>query len=203
MPRDDDLLLRETHHRCSNDLQLVVGLLGLQSRRATNAEARAALNDAMERVAVLARARSTLNHREQSIESALRQVCEALQSQAEPHGILVSLVVDPGPHRVAASNIMTVALAINELATNAIKHGFKDGRTGSVSVTLRHHDRHQLTVLVDDDGLPFPDATEGRGAGSGLGLGLVRRLVAATGGLMIVPADGSKRFELRVPAVAD
>ena len=203
MPRDDDLLLRETHHRCSNDLQLVVGLLGLQSRRATNAEARAALNDAMERVAVLARARSTLNRREQSIESALRQVCEALQSQAEPRGILVSLAVGPGPHRLSASTIMTVALAINELATNAIKHGFKDGRTGSVRVTLRHHDRHQLTVLVDDDGLPFPDATEGRGAGSGLGLGLVRRLVAATGGLMIVPADGSKRFELRVPAVAD
>lgn len=201
MPWDDDLLLRETHHRCSNDLQLVVGLLGLQSRRATNAEARAALNDAMERVAVLVRARSTLNRREQSIESALRQVCEALQSQAEPRGILVSLAVDPGPHRLSASTIMTVALAINELATNAIKHGFKDGRTGSVRVTLRHHDRHQLTVLVDDDGLPFPDATEGRGAGSGLGL--VRRLIAATGGLMIVPEDGSKRFELRVPAAAD
>jgi two-component sensor histidine kinase len=29
----NDLLLRETNHRCGNDLQLVVGLLALQSRR--------------------------------------------------------------------------------------------------------------------------------------------------------------------------
>lgn len=38
-PRDD-LLLRETHHRCANDLQLVVSLLSLQSRRPTSPEAR-------------------------------------------------------------------------------------------------------------------------------------------------------------------
>ena len=30
-----ELLLRETNHRCSNDLQLVVSLLALQSRQVT------------------------------------------------------------------------------------------------------------------------------------------------------------------------
>ena len=50
-PREDhELLLRETNHRCSNDLQLVVSLLALQSQRATSPEARQALTDAMERV---------------------------------------------------------------------------------------------------------------------------------------------------------
>lgn len=42
-PMTTDLLLRETHHRCSNDLQLVVSLLALQSRRATSDETREAL----------------------------------------------------------------------------------------------------------------------------------------------------------------
>ncbi|RZL17628.1 MAG: hypothetical protein EOP64_13555 [Sphingomonas sp.] len=71
----DDLLLSETHHRCSNDLQLVVGLLSLQSRRATTPETRDALAEAMDRVAILARARADLNQRRQlSLERALRQV---------------------------------------------------------------------------------------------------------------------------------
>jgi len=35
-----DLLLREMGHRCVNDLQLVVSLLALQSRRTANIEAR-------------------------------------------------------------------------------------------------------------------------------------------------------------------
>ena len=59
-PRDD-LFLRETLHRCSNDFQLVVSLLSLQSRRAATPEAREALADATARVAVLARSRVELS----------------------------------------------------------------------------------------------------------------------------------------------
>lgn len=69
----DDLLLREMSHRCNNDLQLVVSLLRLQSRRATVPEVRQALADAAGRVSILARARNAM-HRESSLslEAALR-----------------------------------------------------------------------------------------------------------------------------------
>lgn len=198
--RDDDLLLRETNHRCSNDLAMVVSLLALQSRRAASAETRDALTDAMERVSILARARSTLQHEgKQSLEAVLRQICEALRSQAEPRGIHVSLDAAESPQGLSASKIMTVALAVNELATNAIKHAFEEGKSGYVHVSVRRHDDRQIVVLVDDDGLPFPDSGGGDGKGTGLGLGLVKRLVASAGGLLITPADGSKIFELRIP----
>jgi two-component sensor histidine kinase len=195
-----DRLLRETHHRCSNDLQLILGLLALQSRRAASSETREALSDAMERVAALARARATLNGQSPSIEGALRQVCEALHSQAEPRGISVSLDVHQSPHGLAASTIMTVALAVNELATNAIKHAFEEERPGYVRVSLHQDAARRITIFVDDDGLPFPEIAPGSGGGTGLGLGLVKRLIASAGGLIIVPTDGSKIFELRIPA---
>src|ERR1700710_71801 len=90
----DDLLLRETHHRCSNDLQLVVSLLALQSRRAASAETSQALTDAMERVSGRARSRMALHQRvHHGLGAALREVAEALHSQAEPRSILVSLEV--------------------------------------------------------------------------------------------------------------
>lgn len=192
-----DLLLRETNHRCSNDLQLVVSLLALQSRRAATPEARDALADAMQRVTILAGAQSTIQRPEQdSLETALRKVCEALQSQAEPRGILVTLTVGESPTGLTSSQIMTVALAVNELATNAIKHAFEEGKTGYVRVSLRQND-HEVVVIVDDDGLPFPEATAGKG--SGLGLGLVARLILSVGGDLIMPTHGAKIFELRIP----
>ena len=195
---DDDLLLRETNHRCANDLQLVVSLLTLQSRRAASEETRQALTDAMERVAVLARARTALTQERQStLEAALRQVCEALHSQAEPRSILVSLDIGSGSAGLSAVQITTLALIVNELATNAIKHAFDADVSGRVSISVRQHDGRTLAIIVDDDGLPFPELADRRSGG--LGLGLTRRLMESIGGLMILPANGSKCFEIRVP----
>jgi len=194
---DHDLLLRETNHRCSNDLQLVVSLLALQSRRATNLEARQALTDAMERVSVLARARTTMHgDRHPSIEAALREVCEALHAQAEPRSILVSLQVTNDVDGLTPNEVTTLALVANELATNAIKHGYRDGKAGRICVTLGRTPAGDVSVIVDDDGLPFPEVE--RPTHSGLGLELVKRLTASIGALFIPPEAGSKTFELRI-----
>lgn len=197
----DDLLLRETNHRCSNDLQLVVSLLGLQSRRAATPEVRQALTDAMERVSILACARSAMHReRHQSLQAALRQVCEALHAQAEPRSILISLEAEHEVHGLSPTQITTLALVVNELTTNAIKHAFEEGKSGHIRMSISRNSTRDVIITVDDDGLPFP---EPNGNGDGLGMGLVKRLMASIGGLLIPPPSGSKVFELRVPVEND
>lgn len=198
LTQSDDLLLRETNHRCSNDLQLVVSLLSLQSRRASSEETRRALTDAMERVAVLARCRSTLyRDRHLSLEAALRQVCEALHAQAEPRSIRVFLTVAQEVDGLSSTEITTLALVVNELATNAIKHAYEEGKSGHIEITLDRNASQDVTVTVDDDGLPFPDSKYA--AADGLGLGLAKRLMASIDGLFLMPLPGAKTFELRLP----
>ncbi len=195
---DNDLLLRETNHRCSNDLQMVVSLLALQSSRAKSDETRQALTDAADRVSVLARSRAALQREKHlTLGAALRQVCEALHAQAEPRSILISCEIAHESHSLSPTQVMTLALTVNELATNAIKHAFAQGKSGSIRISVREGDGRNLTVIVDDDGLPFPDAAEGKS--DGLGLGLVKRLVASIGGMLISPSNGSKVFEIRLP----
>ena len=192
----DALLLRETIHRCSNDLQFVVSLLGLQGRRAANPEVAQALRDAMERVAVLARARRVMHgDNPQSLSSALRQVCEALHAQAELRSILVIFDDGEGLDAVSPTAVTTLALVVNELVTNAIKHAFEEGKVGAVRVSASGDDG-QVTVVVDDDGLPFPAPGS---IGSGMGMGLAKRLMASVDGLFLPPEAGSKLFTLRVP----
>jgi two-component sensor histidine kinase len=156
------------------------------------------LAEATARVAVLARARVELDHPGQpSLLSALRQVCEALQSQAEPRSISISVEVAHDLQGLGATEITTLALAVNELATNAIKHAFCEDRTGQISIAARMDGARQALIIVDDDGLPFSEAASaGR---SGLGLTLVKRLTESIGGTLVTPRQGSKCFEMRVP----
>jgi len=113
-------LLRETY-RCSNDLQLVVSLLSLQSRRATNSETRHALANAMARVAILARAHNDLNQRRHlSLGCALRGVCEALLSQTEPRSILISTQIECEVQGLSPEHIATLALVVNYVPDQAI-----------------------------------------------------------------------------------
>lgn len=192
-----DLLLRETHHRCSNDLQLIVSLLSLQSRRVHSEEARAALSDAAQRVAVLARARAAmLDGGSPSLEAALGQLCEALHSHAEARSILVTLRVDQPVGRLPAERINPLMLVVNELMTNAIKHAFEEGASGQITVTVGRSAAGHVVVTVDDDGLPFPDSSAPNGGG--MGLGLAKRLMASIDGLLIAPTGSAKLFELRM-----
>lgn len=155
----------------------------------------------MERVSILARARSAM-HRERppTLQAALRQVCEAPHAQAEPRSILISLEAMHEVHGLSAIQVTTLALVVNELATNAIKHAFEEGKSGQIRVSIRRNGTRDVIIIVDDDGLPFLEAT---GNGEGLGMGLVKRLMASIGGLLIPPPSGSKVFELRVPVESD
>ncbi|WP_159872887.1 sensor histidine kinase [Novosphingobium sp. 9U] len=197
--RESDLLLREMAHRSVNDLQLVVSLLAIQSRRTANIEARQALADAMHRVAILADARSCLLRGGlPSLETALRAVADALSSQAEPRGIVLTLELACRASGLSSIQIATLALVVNELATNAIKHAFDENRGGQVTIFVRRLDELTVCVGVDDDGRPFPETDVCRR--NRMGLGLARRLVDSVGGLLILPPSGSKSIEVRVPA---
>jgi two-component sensor histidine kinase len=193
-----ELLLRETVHRCSNDLQLVVGLLSLQARRTRITEARTALQDAANRVAVLARSRAaSLRNGHSTLGTALRQVCEALHAHAEPRSILLSLEIGEGCDDLDPTRTAAVALAVNELATNAIKHAFDDERGGHIRISARC-EGDSVVVTVDDDGLPLPEAELSAG---GLGLGLIRRVIASRGGALHLPSSSSKTFAIMMPGV--
>ncbi len=194
--KTNDLLLQETNHRCSNDLQLVVSLLALESKRHSNPEVGLALHDAMERVAMVARARKALHSgMPRSLATTLREICEALHVQAEPRAILIEFESDGRSDGLPQRSITTLALVVNELVTNAIKHAFSENQAGSIQVTAGIV-QGAVSVTVNDDGRPF--APIGSTA-CGTGIGLARRMMASIDGLFITPEAGAKQFELRIP----
>jgi two-component sensor histidine kinase len=194
----DHLHLRELRLQCSNDSQIVIGLLAIQKRRMRSKEAVVALTDTMESVSVLARSHGLLHHHDRpTLEAALQQLCAALQAPIGPRNILIALTVSGGGGELSQQHIAAVTLTVHELISNAIQHAFKDEGGGIVRIKVEDHDPMSVAISVDDDGHPFAKTLDANRAG--LGLDMARRLVSSVGGLLISPASGSKSFQMRIP----
>ena len=172
-----DATIREIHHRVKNNLQTVAALLRLQARRVATADARAALEESVRRVASIAIVHETLA---MSVDEAVEfdtivdRVAAAAVEVAAPEtkvhlrrassfGILPAEVATP------------LAMVLNELLLNAVEHGFPGGGTDGEVVISAHRFRRQLHVSVADNGRGLPPSFDLDGADR-LGLQIVRTL---------------------------
>nr|WP_235977295.1 PAS domain S-box protein [Bradyrhizobium archetypum] len=171
------LLLDELNHRTKNNMQMLQSLLFSAARTAHSEEARKVLNEASARIAAMAAAQRVLYGRSDAsrfaAEEFLPAVCETIRQSLPPEAR-----IECGAARGVLSNdvAMPLALILNELLTNAVKHGIKDHARHGVRVSLAERDGH-LTLCVEDDGEGF-DLEEVRQTSSGLQLvlGLARQL---------------------------
>jgi two-component sensor histidine kinase len=184
--------IREIHHRVKNNLQTVAALLRLQARRMTEPAARAALQEAVQRVGAIAVVHEMLSQGfdevvdfDQVADRLLAVVVDVARHPpdgaaegglAQMAGSGVEIVREGSFGQVPADVATPLAVALTELAQNAVEHGLP-GRAGTVGVEARH-DGAGLVVVVQDDGVGLP-ADFSLDALSTLGLSIVRTLICA------------------------
>jgi two-component sensor histidine kinase len=102
----------------------------------------------------------------------------------------VSIIVEKASGTLSNDTAMPLALILNELLTNAVKHGINGNGGGTIRVGLMHEgDSYQLRVEDDGPGFEFNTATRRRSSG----LGLVSGLASQLGGRFTVErADGAR-----------
>ena len=171
------LLFNELNHRTKNNMQMLQSLLFVAARTAHSEEARKVLNEASARIAAMAAAQRVLYGRSDatrfSAEEFLPAVCETIR-QLLPAGVRIEC----GAARGVLSNdvAMPLALILNELLTNAVKHGVEDHARQVVRVSLAGGDG-RLVLCVEDDGDGFDlEAVRKTSSGLQLVLGLARQL---------------------------
>lgn len=171
------ILLDELNHRVKNNLQMLHSLLRTAQRETENREAHAVLEDAAHRVGAIAAAQRVLYSAESTtrfdISEFLQAVCQSAQ-QAFAGDVKIKVQANSGELSNEVS--MPLALILNELLTNAVKHGLKGRRHGTIRVALtREAERYRLTVEDDGDGFELKPASR-RSSGLGLVQGLARQI---------------------------
>ncbi|MBB3280174.1 sensor histidine kinase [Mitsuaria sp. BK037] len=185
-----ELLVREVHHRIKNNLQGVAGLL--QQIAARRPEVKAVINEAVGQVQAIAQVYGLQVGMSGPLR--LRKVVEAVMGSVQRMSGREILVEVDGAmaeqsHRwgLPEAEAIPIALTLNELFTNAVKHG----GDAPVRCELRFDPEQVVLRIVNTGRLPPGfDLAQVRGGVSGLGL--VRALLPRRSALLGLTQDGEQ-----------
>lgn len=151
---EKEMLLREIHHRVKNNLQTVGNLLDLQQKQFTDPYLRSAFEKSRERISVIARVHETLSETrnfgcidfDSYLKGLVAFLC-AMHGRPEINFTVISESLS-----LPTDQAIPTALIINEVVTNAFKHAFPGGRSGTITIELSAGTDGIITLSISDDG---------------------------------------------------
>ena len=192
-----EVLVREVHHRIKNNLQGVAGLL--QQNVVRHPELATVLGEAVGQVQAIAQVYG-LQVADQGLLEVANLLRAIAQSVQRTFGRTIAVAVHGDvPHVLPEAESIPVALTLNELLTNAIKHG----PGGELRCELAA-EGESITLRVLGPGRLPPDFDLAQIRSGVSGLGLVRALLPRRTSTLTLSQEGDSvvaQVQLRPPSV--
>jgi two-component sensor histidine kinase len=160
--QQNELLLKEIHHRIKNNLQTISSLLSLQSAHIEDPKIQGAVEQSQNRVRSIALIHQKLYQSENLAVVEMKGYLQVLgETIADTFGMDMGNVEIEYPNQPIELDIDTaipIGLIANELLTNAFKYAFPDHRKGNIKVSLEQIG-NTIKFLVKDNGIGLKEQT--------------------------------------------
>jgi PAS domain S-box-containing protein len=196
---EQQVLLKEIHHRVKNNLQLISSMIRRQARLSQRSaqvdhtssepvkdELLCGLNEIQSRIQSMSLVHEML-YRSQSLAAIdfsayLAELTDHLRRSFGASGS-IRLRADAEHVSFDIDTAVRCGLIVTELVSNSYKHAFPDGRCGEIVVSLRPASKGQFVLTVSDDGVGVSTSVDIKNTKS-LGLQLVSDLVVDLDGVV-------------------
>lgn len=146
------ILLHEVDHRVKNNLTMIGSLLRLQARTIDDPAITGKLDSMLERVDALAIVHRQLYQSQDLSNFDIGEFAANLtRDVVGSSGRLdIKLTIRASTLLIDAQNASALGLILNEILTNAIKHGFADGRSGELTLSVQDEDDRGVIRICDN-----------------------------------------------------
>ena len=157
--QEKETLIREIHHRVKNNLQIISGLLDMTRMRTPDTTTNSILTDMMMKIKTMAQIHTRLYESKQfdkiNMGSQIRDQVADLSSIYGRLGPEIQCEIEAQDIYLPVDQAIPCALVVNEIISNAFKHGFKGRKHGTITVSATQADDH-ISIIVCDDGVGIP-----------------------------------------------
>ena len=154
--RDAQILTNEISHRIKNNLQIVVGLIGYETKR-TAAPCVQGYKAMQARIGAIAQLYDLISQSSRggsiAMDAYLKEIAKTMSASLLGAASGIAIEVQAEALDIDPDRAVPFGLLVNELATNAIKHAFPDGIGRVVLSADRIGDQIELTVADDGVGM--------------------------------------------------
>ena len=203
--QEKEVLLKEIHHRVKNNLQVISSMLDLQSQYVEDPQMLDMFEDSQHRIQSMALIHEQLY---QSQDLAQIDFADYIENLVDNlflsfglQGREVKSILKIEKFSLNLDTAIPCGLIINELVSNALKHGFPQGGPGEVVVEIYLQSDEQFILIVRDTGIGFPANLDFQKVESSLGLQLVCTLTNQLRGTIKLDRSQGTKFKLTLAQV--
>lgn len=187
-------LVNEIHHRVKNNLQVISGLLQMQSLKLQDEDAKDALRESQNRVVSIAMIHQKLYQHDNSnkveFSSFLRELFEHVSALYET-GKKTQLKLELPEIFFYTDTAIPMGLIMNELFTNSLKYASHTVAEPVITIAY-HQNEHSFNIIYYDNG-NITQKQVVNDIQSGFGLNMVKKLVLQIGATLVKDySDGMK-----------
>lgn len=177
----EQLLMRESHHRIKNNLQLINSILDLQSRNIKDPLVKSVFTESKQRIQAISFAHQRLYGNDTveklHLKSFLHDLVQSIESSTLNNSSLIKIETVIEDIIITTEKAVPIGLIVNELLTNAIKYAFNENTSGIIKITLSKKN-DLLELCIEDNGSGMKEEIQGTGFGHQLVKSLIRQLKA-------------------------
>ena len=157
--QEKTILLSEIHHRVKNSLQVVASLIQLQSRKVKDESVLDLFNQSRNRIYMMAAVYEKIYLSKNFTSIDFKEYLEDILTKMYQFSNVsqrVSFKMDINNVVLGLDNAIPVALIVNELFTNSIKHAFPKDRKGNIEIKFNFLDEEMYQFVYRDNGVGLP-----------------------------------------------
>jgi two-component sensor histidine kinase/AmiR/NasT family two-component response regulator len=158
--QEKETILKEVHHRVKNNFQIIISLLGLQSRSFKDKNLLASFSDAINRIRSMSLTHENLYHSKDlnKIDFSLYISTLTKELNSVFSGTMrgINIIYDSDKIYLPLEKAIPCGLIVNELLSNTFKFAFPDNWNGSPEIKISFKtEENNIVLIISDNGIGF------------------------------------------------